>query len=237
MRGLGTEIVPERAPCSGLLSRSALAILYALGATVTFSALTCQAQLSYREAIDLAVNNSPKVKIARDDVRRASAALDEARDYYIPVVDFGGGLGRNYGITLSVPTIFTINSQSLIYNPSQRDYIRSARLRLESSKLDLENVRQEVEEDAAITYASLATARERRDVLAYQADDARELWQIVKKRRDAGLDSELEVLKAQRTLLQVELQEPKVSTDADRNRSSFLIGRCNSSKLRFCLHS
>ena len=89
-----------------------------------------------------------------------AAAVSEAKDYYVPNLSLGGGLGRSYGITLTVPTIFTVNSQSLVYSPMQRDYIRGAKSAVESSKYALQDVRQQVEESKlAARYAELMACR------------------------------------------------------------------------------
>ena len=44
------------------------------------------------------------------DLRKAQRNLAIARDIFIPSVVTGGGIGWSYGITLTVPTIFTVNA-------------------------------------------------------------------------------------------------------------------------------
>src|SRR5579875_1810136 len=84
------------------------------------------AQLSLSTAVDLAVRNSPRVKMAEADLARALATWGVTKDAFIPYVATTGGYGRSTGAPLGVPVIFSISAQSLIYSFSQRDYIRSA---------------------------------------------------------------------------------------------------------------
>src|SRR5580698_11068966 len=127
-------------------------------------------QVSFTSVITLALQNSPRVKAATIDVQKAQAGLAVMKDIYIPSVITGGGVGEAYGITLNVPTIFTVNAQSLVYSAQQRAYVRSAHDDLQASKLALDEARMQVEEDTAITYISLDNAQQVAATLAQQYD-------------------------------------------------------------------
>jgi outer membrane protein TolC len=98
------------------------------------------AQVSFTSAIDLALRNSPRIKMAEDDVDKALATLSETKDVFVPSIIASGGAGASSGITLNVPTIFTVSAQSVVFNYSQRDYIRSAHMGVEAAELALKNV-------------------------------------------------------------------------------------------------
>ena len=94
--------------------------------------------------------------MAQDNVDKALAALQEAHDVYIPAVSAGANLGQAYGYSPYPPTLFAGNAQSLVYNPSQFAYIRSARLGLDSAQLSLKDARDVPwPRDAALTYTAL----------------------------------------------------------------------------------
>jgi outer membrane protein TolC len=169
------------------------------------SAPPCYAQLSFREAIRLAVENSPRIKAAQNDLARAEAGVKVVKDLYIPSVVAGGGVGDAYGITLTVPTIFTVSTQSLVFSQQQREYIRGARSDLKAAKLALQEVKQQVEEDAAITYLSLATAEETAAALDEQYGYAEKLGAIMQDRLHANLENELTVLEYRRGELEIKL--------------------------------
>ncbi|ADV83450.1 TolC family protein [Terriglobus saanensis] len=154
-----------------------------------------------------ATRNSERVKVAESDLVKAKAALSGARDVYIPSVSVSSGLGASSGITLSVPTVFTASAQSLVFNYSQRNYIRATRFGVEAADQSLAEVRQQVEEDAAVTYSSLAYALRSQAVLREQKKIGSRLIEIVSDRLAAGYETELEAMKVQKETAAIELQE------------------------------
>jgi outer membrane protein TolC len=178
------------------------------------------AQVSLTSAVDLALSNSPRVKLAESDVVKAKAALDESRDVYVPVVNgTSAGLGYSYGFPLGTPTIFSFTAQSLVFSYSQKDYIRSASAGLSASGYALKEAREQVAEDTAITYLTLSRDQQERAALAEEGDYATRLQQIVKDRLDAGQDNAMEYTRARRTVVQIRLQllqmEDTIAQDAD----------------------
>ena len=191
---------PTRATSRIVRSCLLLALLIALPVSRLF------AQLSLSSAIQLALQNSPKIKSAQNDLQKAEAGLGIMRDIYVPSVVLGGGLGDSYGITLTVPTIFTINAQSLVFSMQQRSYTHAARLDLQASRFALQSTRDQVEEDTVITYVSMQNDQNVLAALSQQYEDASKLVSIVQDRVSAKLDSPLELKKAQRGALQIKLQ-------------------------------
>jgi outer membrane protein TolC len=190
-----------------------------LAAGLAFTATSGVAQISFTTAVDLALRNSPKVGVAQADVNRTLASLRESHDVYVPNLIGGAGLAYSYGAPLGQPTLFSINSTSLLYNASQRDYIRAARAGLQAANLTLRDVRQQVAEDAAITYLSLDRGQQRKAAMAQEYGFATRLISIVQERLDAGQDTAMELLRARRTSAQLRLQqiqlENEVSNYAD----------------------
>lgn len=161
--------------------------------------------MSFRQAIALALQNSPRVKSAQNDLDKAKAGVALAKDIYIPSVVVGGGVGDSYGITLTVPTIFTVTAQSLVFSFQQRSYSKAARFDLQAAQLALDEVREQVEEDAAITYVSLDSAERTAATLREQYEYAGKLSDIMQDRLKANLDSDVEVKKYQRGAIQIKL--------------------------------
>lgn len=172
-----------------------------------------QDRLTMAESVNLALQNSGRVKAAEIDFRRATAALAVTKDIFVPSVIIGGGLGDAYGITLTLPTIFTINAQSLVYSAQQRFYIRAAHSDFEAARLAELEARNQTEEDAVMGYLSLVHTQQTVAALQRQSEWAQKLVAIVQDRVTAHLDSELELEKAQRTALQLKLQTIKAEDD------------------------
>ena len=175
----------------------------------------CEAQVTFAEAVRQAVRNSPRIKAAENDVAKAQAGVAVAKDMYIPSVMLGGGAGYSYGIMLTVPTIFTVNAQSLVFSMQQRSYVKAAHTDVKAAQLALEEVKQQVEEDAAITYLSLDAAENTAQALGEQYDVAMKLAAIMQDRRTAGLESDLEVKKYRRGALQIKLSKMQADGNAE----------------------
>ena len=63
----------------------------AIALTGSFAA--AHAQISLTSAVDLALKNSPQVKMAEDNLTHARASRDEAHDVYIPTISASSGIG------------------------------------------------------------------------------------------------------------------------------------------------
>jgi outer membrane protein TolC len=205
--------------CSGQASQ----LVHVLLGLFIVSCITSssQAQLSFTSAIDLALQNSPRVKMAADDVNKAMASLSGTKSVFVPNLSASVAVGPSYGITTSVPTIFTVNAQSLIFNFSQRDYIRAARAALQASSAALMDAREQVEEDTAITYIALDRAQQRQAAMADEYGYALKLVSIVQDRLDAGMGASLELKQARRTAVQIRLQQLQLEDELASLRDHF----------------
>ena len=176
----------------------------AAGVGLTQSA---SAQISLSTAVNLALQNSPKVKVAQAEIARANAVLAESKETFVPAISVNGGVGKSTGAPLGPPVVFSISAQSLVFNFSQRDYIRASHSGLDSAELALDVARSEVVEDATYTYVTLDNALERRGVQREALSFAHRLVTVADERFRAGVDPHLELTKARHTEAQIHLQE------------------------------
>jgi outer membrane protein TolC len=187
----------------------------AMGMAVLAFAGSASAQISLSTAVDLALKNDPRVKMAQADVKKSEGALDEARAAFIPSFGVEGGYGKSTGAPLGLPTVFSFSSQSLIFNFSQRDNIRAAASSVRSAKLQLQEVQDQVSEDVVNTYISLDHAEQKQAAMKDETQAASRLTQIVQDRLDAGQDTKIELLRAQRTLAQIKLSALQAGDDVE----------------------
>ncbi len=145
--------------------------------------------------------------MAQADVDKARAALSETHDVYIPSLIGNLGEGKSYGPPLGQPAIFSIAAQSLLFSASQRSYIRAARAGFDAANFALQEARNTVAEDATVTYLSLNDAQQRKAALGEEEGFAGKLVNIVQQRLDAGMDTNMELLQARRTMVQIRLQQ------------------------------
>ena len=177
--------------------------------------LCASAQLSLSTAIDMALRNSPQVRMAQADVTKSRAAYAQAVAAYIPSVTVSGGIGKSAGVPLSLPVIFTISAQSLAFNFSQPDYIRAAKSAIASANFSLDAARETVVEDTVSTYVTLDNAQRRKSTLGQIGTIAGRLQQIADDRYAAGADAHSEVTKARRTAVQIQLQRLQVNDEIE----------------------
>jgi outer membrane protein TolC len=177
-------------------------------------------------AVDLAVKNSPRVKSAEADVARARAVLSQSKDVYIPSLNVGAGIGQAYGYSNYPPTLFTLNSNSLIYSASQASYIHSARAGVDAAQHSLNDVREVVAEDAALTFIALDHDQQREEVLRQEAGYADKLLSIVQERVAAGLDPNMDLINAKLSVANLHLARLRVTEDTanDRDHLARLMG-------------
>ncbi len=80
-----------------------------------------------------------------DEVRAYQTYL-EARDSYIPKLAVGSDIGYAHGFPLSLegsaPTLFNVTTQSSVWSPALRDFIKAAKAdwRASTSRADLEGI-------------------------------------------------------------------------------------------------
>ena len=184
-------------------------------------------QISLTAAVDLALRNSERIKMAESEVDRARAAFAQTKDVYIPnLIGSSSGLGYGYGFPLGPPTLFSVSSGSLVFSYSQKDYVRAAAAGLQAASLGLRDVRQSVAEDTVNTYLDLARTEQQRGAVLEERGFAERLQQIVKERLDAGQDTAMEYTRARRTGVQLRLQTMQLDDDiaSFRDHLSRLLG-------------
>lgn len=194
--------------------------LLALAAMLSLCGLHgLHAQVSITSAVDLALRNSPRVKMSEADVTKAQAAVAESKDVYVPSIAAGAGIGQAYGYSPYPPTLFTLSSSSLVYSPSQFSYIRAARSGLDAALKALSDTRENVAEDAALTFIAVDHDQQREEVLRQEAEHSARLLQIVQDRFDAGQDSSMDLTNAKLASARLHLAQLKAADDTSTDRS------------------
>jgi outer membrane protein TolC len=178
-----------------------------MGLALATCTVGASAQISLGSALDLALKNSPKMKMSKAAVTKAEAALNQTYDAYIPTATAEGVYGKGIGVPTGLPTIFTLSSQSLVFNFSQRDNIRAAASGVRSAKLALKDMQNQIEEDVVITYLNLNNDQQREAAITQEHQYATRLVSIVQDRLDEGQDTRISLLQAKRAAKQIELNQ------------------------------
>ena len=163
-------------------------------------------------------------------VARAYQTYLEAHDAYIPKVSVGSDVGYAHGFPLSLegaaPTLFNVTTQSSVWNPSLREFTKSAKMEWSASKTQTQDQRSLVIADVALTYIDLNRWESRLPILRSELDVARNMEYAVSERVKEGIDKGIDRTKAELVEAQVQmhLTEAEGAVDILRTRLSQLTG-------------
>ena len=186
--------------------------------------------VSLKRVVELALAHATGAGIAAADEERAAAGYRELRNNYIPQLSTGAGLGYSYGFPLalegSAPALFNINTQSALLNPSLRDFIRAAKEDSAVASLKTKDERNQIIQDAALSYAELAKWEQRLAKLQETEADANKMQAAVAARVKEGVDSEIDGKRAMLSAARVRLRiaEAQGAADVLREHLSRLTG-------------
>lgn len=201
-----------------MLRTSAL-VLLGLASTLQSGAQ----ELTFRHAMELALQHSGAVAIANADQARARANMEEARNAYVPALTLGSGLAWTYGFPLSIegsaPSIVNFNAQSIVFNAPQHEFVQALRRDWMASRFSTQDRRNRVILEAAEVYTELDNAESSLKVLAQQQQAAQKAEQIVTDRVHEGVDSEVELTRAKLQSAKAELKMAEMQGAADTART------------------
>src|SRR6185312_8362181 len=178
--------------------------------------------LSFRAAIELAVKNSATSRVAAADLQRARAGVSQAKDFYVPQLVFGSGLGFSYGFPLSLegsaPSIFNVNLQGGLWNPAQRENIKAAQSDVAATTAQNADRRNDVIMETALDYMQLDLLDSSLSVQREQQAVAAKFQDISSQRVQAGLDSPVELTRAKLAVARTRLDIVQTEAAADQLR-------------------
>jgi outer membrane protein TolC len=184
-----------------------------------------------KRIVELALSHATGSAIAEADEKRMNALYREQHDTYVPQLTVGAGLGPpSYGFPLALegqaPSLFTLNAQSTLLNPSLREFIHAAKIDTAVASLNTEDQRSQIIQDAAQSYEELAKWERRLSMLQEAEIDANRIETAVQERVKEGIDSELEGTKARLSAARVHFRvtEAQGSADVLREHLSKLTG-------------
>jgi len=220
----------ETNPVASYVRVAALACALLSTAGIAPAADAPAAPVSFRNAIQLALQHSGVMGIAAINQWRAQEVYKEARANYIPQITIGSGLGYSYGFPLtlegSAPSVVNFNSVQSLFNLSLKEYIKAAKIDWKATSLDTQDKRDAVILDTALTYAQLDQLTAKTKALT-EAQTAAEKAQFVSEQRlKEGVDSKLEVTKSELLTARIRLRIAEAQGQADllREHLAHLLG-------------
>jgi outer membrane protein TolC len=167
------------------------------------SALSLAAEtrtLTLKQAVDLALEQSPEVILSRLDEVKANQAVRAARDPFVPKVVFGSGLAYTYGFPMSIegsaPSVIQGRAVATLYDKSKSLKVAEERENARTAKLSAEGKREEVAERVAIAYLDADRAARLARVATKQVDALTQVLESIKARISEGRAIRLDEMKA-----------------------------------------
>src|SRR5215469_16419291 len=198
--------------------RGALA-LTSLLAMVLLPTSSLASPIPLKRIVELALSHASGSAIAAADEQHAAAAYQELRDSYIPQLNTGAGIGYSYGFPLSLegsaPSLFNVNMQSALLNPSLRQFLRAAKADNAMASFKTKDERNQIIQDAAQSYAELAKWEQRLAKLYQVEAEADRIQSAVENRVKEGVDSELDEKRARLSAARVRLRIAEAQGSAD----------------------
>ena len=201
-----------------------------LAAFFLLPAISFAEPLTLKHAVELALQHANGTAIAAADEQHASASYRELRNSYIPQLNAGAGIGWSDGFPLSLegsaPSLFNVNAQSALLNPALKDFIRATQSDMKVSVLLTKDQRNQVIQDAVLSYAELQKWEQRLSRLREIFPDVQKMEAAVADRVKEGVDSELDSTRARLSVARVRLRMAEASGAGDvlREHLSKLMG-------------
>lgn len=180
----------------------ACAVCFLLAATQAFAqAAPDAAPLGFRQAIQLALQHSGVMGIATLNQWRSYQAYREVRNHYLPQLTVGSGLGYSYGFPLtlegSAPSVVNFTSSQALFSPQLRQFMKAAKIDWKAQSFDVQDKKNEVILDTALTYAQLDNLVGKIATLKKAQSAAQKAQFVTEERLKEGIDSKLELTRSQ----------------------------------------
>jgi outer membrane protein TolC len=167
----------------------------------------CRAEvrtLTLRDAVEIALKQSPDVMLARLDERRAEESVRLARAPFIPRVVMGSGLAYSSGFPMSIegatPSILQANAVGSVFNLPQNFRIAAAKESRRGAAIDAALRQDEVVYRVADTFLDAEKARKIADVARREVDSLSGVLDSVRARVGEGRELPIEARKAELNL-------------------------------------
>jgi outer membrane protein TolC len=163
--------------------------------------------LTLKRTIELALQNSKEIQVAKIQASVADRASKITRAEFMPNLYAGSGAGYTYGIPETpggrAPSIFNVTYTEQILNEPLRGQAKEMQEQSKAQKIVLEDVRNSVITRTAMAYLELGKVRHSLELLRKEQGSAEKILQVTQERQGEGYELPVEVTKAQLTKAQV----------------------------------
>lgn len=163
--------------------------------------------LTLKRSIDLALQNSKDIQLAKIQARVADNASQLTRSSFLPNLYAGSGAGYTYGLPETPggrpPSVFSLTYTQDVLNGPLRGLAKQQAEQARAQRLVLEDTRNFVIERVATSYLELVKVRHSLELLRKEKESAEKIVGVTQERQSEGYELPTEVTKAQLTQAQV----------------------------------
>jgi outer membrane protein TolC len=185
--------------------------------------------LTLRRAIELALQNSKDIQIAKIQASVADRAAMISKTQFLPNLYAGSGAGYTYGIPETpggrAPSVFNVTYTEKVFNEPLRGQGKEQVEQAKAQKIVLEDARNSAIVRTASAYLELVKVRHSAELLAKEQASADKILGVVEQRAREGFELPVEVTRAQLTKAQVAQRLLQLEGRRDE-LETFLRGQC-----------
>jgi outer membrane protein len=163
--------------------------------------------LTLRRAIELALQNSKDIQVAKIQASIADHAALISRAEFMPNLYAGSGAGYSDGIPETpggrAPSVFNMTYTEKVFNEPLRGQGKELQEQARSQKILLEDMKNSVIARTAAAYLELGKVRHSLELLRKEQESTEKILQVTQERQGEGYELPVEVTKAQLTKAQV----------------------------------
>jgi outer membrane protein len=185
--------------------------------------------LTLKRAIELALQNSKDIQVAKIQSSIADHAALINKAQFLPNVYAGSGAGYTYGIPETpggrAPALFNFTYTEEVFNEELRGQGKEREEQARAQKVTLEDARNSVIARTASAYLELVKVRHSAELLLKEEASAEKILGVVQQRAGEGFELPVEVTRAQLTKAQVAQRLLQLQGREDELQM-FLRGQC-----------
>jgi outer membrane protein TolC len=170
-------------------------------------ASTSAVSLTLKHAIELALQNSKDIQIAKLQASLANRSAMITRSQFMPNLYAGSGAGFTYGIPETpggrAPALFDVTYTEQIFNEPLRGEGKELQEQAKSQKILLEDARNRVIVTTAAAYLELAMVRHSLELLRKERESTEKILSVTQERQKENFELPVAVTKDQLTRARV----------------------------------
>jgi outer membrane protein TolC len=163
--------------------------------------------LTLRRSIELALQNSKDIQLAKIQTRVADQSARLTRSEFLPNFYAGSGAGYTYGLPETPggrpPSIVSLTYTQQVFNGPLRGLAKEQEEQARAQRVVLEETRNLVTQHVATAYLELVKVHHSVDLLRKEKESADKIVQVTQERQGEGFELATEVTRAQLTKAQV----------------------------------